>query len=247
MTTRKAENEELEALRAQIRAGQMKSLLAELEGLSAEGLVAAIKPWRSVAGRLYNEAKDLTAFVALSQALIGRLERALMVASAEERLLLAPPLCGTCYNVAAFAWAGWDEPGIQIGPYALSAGRRDGKRCLEVRQDPAHQDAKFGVTLEMAWWVIGAQALAVGDFSEAHTAFTAAAKAARAAGESDRLERGYLALTHDLATPFHPVAADQFQAVVAEYDPQSGVEPGEHDVFFRDQLLTAQRVFGGRE
>ena len=235
------------AIRAQIRAGQAEEAVAVLEGLSPEELVTAVRAWRGVAGRLYREEKDLDAFTALSEALIARLERALAGATGEARLLIAPPLCGTCYNLASFAWVGWDEAGIHVGPYAIAAGRRAAQRSLEVRHDSAHAGARFGVTPEMAWWVIGAQALAVGDFAAAREAFATAAQAARDAGEPDRLERGYLALTDHLAAPFDTDAVARFASVVAEYDPQPGVEPGEHDAFFQGQLRTARRVFLGGE
>lgn len=238
---------DLVTFRAQTRGGHAEALLVGLEGLSPEALVAAAKPWRSVAGRLYREAKDLDAFVALSEALIVLLERALANASGEERLLLAPPLCGTSYNLATYSWIGWGETGIHVSPYALAAARSAVQRCLEVRLNPANSAAKFGVTLEMAWWVAGAQALALGNFAAAREAFAAAAQAALTADEPDRLERGYLALTDHLASPFDAEAAARFAAVVAEYDPEPGVEPGEHDAFFQEQLRMAQRVFLGRE
>jgi hypothetical protein len=247
MQFRNPKEEDTEAILALIRTGNVQEALAGLAALPPEELVVAVKAWRSVAGRLYNDAKDLDAFVALSEALLACLSKALNDASDSERLLLLPSLCGIAYNLAAFAWAGWDEPAIHLSPYAMAAGRNATRLCLETRLDPDNAAAKFGVTPEMAWWVVGAQALAIGEFEAAEESFREAAEAARTAGESDRLERGYLALTALLAAPFNTKAATAFEAVVAEYDPTPGTEPGEHDAFFQGQLRTARRVFTGRE
>ncbi len=97
------------------------------------------------------------------------------------------------YNLASFTWPGWDEKGIVITEDALTAGLEAAKlnvRLVErLGRDPGQ--------LSNAYWVVGAQYLALKDYVSAIGAFESAVAHARAAGskESELMNNGYIAIT----------------------------------------------------
>jgi hypothetical protein len=227
-----------------MRAGRREEAFAYLDGLgnpeTARTPLQRLAPgFREVAGVLYWEHRALPEFVALSEAVIRRLEEAVAaLTDPEARAHLVPPLGGCHYNLAAFTWPGWDEPGIEVGPEERRTGREAARRCLEIRRAPENDAVPFGYSLAAAFWVNGAHALP-GDLPAARDSFRNAAAADQAAGDDDTLSRGYLALAELLEQPADPSAGAAFAAVVAELQARTD----ENAAFFRDQLLTARRVF----
>lgn len=199
-----------------------------------------IPVFRGVANQLYWQHKALAEYLQVSLEVIRRLETALAAASDPELPeALVRPLGGECYNLASFAWTGWDEPGITVDPQSLAAGAAAARRCLALRTDPAHGHVAFGYTTSMAHWVVGAHALSAGDYATAHEQFARSHALDLAAGEHGLLNAGYAAL----ATLFlHPANSDAIQAFDAILDQLAARTDDEDAAFYRDQLLTAQRV-----
>ncbi len=200
-----------------------------------------IAAFRGTGNVLYWQHKALKEYVILSREIIRRLHEALITQSdGGDREALVRPLGGECYNLASFAWPGWDEPGITVGPEELSAGREAAALCLEIRTDPANQGVAFGYTSAMAYWVVAAYALSDRSYSRAVDLFSQAADLERNAGEHGLLNAGYAALARWLASP-----STETEAAFTSVLEQLAARVGDEDAaFYREQLLTARRVFG---
>ena len=227
-----------------LRSGDPAGAFALIEQTAqAQGASGPAAGFREVAGAVYWKGKAVREFVTLSQEIIRRLDLALAGApDVDSRAALVKPLGGTLYNLAAFTWDGWAEPEIFVGPEELAAGRAAARRCLEVRVAPENAVAGFGYTPAMAHWVVGAHELSARNFGEAIEQFRRGAAEDRSAGDDDILARGYLALTRLVETPGRFDSQAAFASVIQEL----GSREGDRDAaFYRDQLLTARRVYLG--
>lgn len=227
-----------------LRRGEREAALAAIEEAGAAHRAGGPLPgFREVAGAVYWKVKALPEFVQLSEEIVRQLEGALATAdSADARSVLRKPLGGTLYNLAAFTWDGWDEPGIEAGPAERKAGRAAARRCLELRLAPENAVAGFGFTPAMARWVVGAHALSERSFREAREQFALAAEEERSGGEDDTLSRGYSALADLVEQPADAAAQAGFRAILMELDAR---EEDRNAAFYREQLLTARRVYLG--
>jgi hypothetical protein len=242
------ENEKLwlttaERVLEMMRSGDAAAAFDYLDHVVAEtgaaGHAAVAPPgFREVARHLYWKHKALPEFVRLSQETIRRLEAAVAADPGKEALIR--PLAGTYFDLASFTWPGWEEPGILIGPEELVVGRHAADRCLEIRRDPAHAGMRFGYSLPMAHWVVGAYRLQERDWEGARAHFGAARQLNRDANADDSLEAGYLCLVDLLERPGDPEAARGFDTTIAAFDSHQGDEDA---ACYRTQLLTARRVF----
>jgi hypothetical protein len=237
------------AARRRARAGDAAAALAALRGEGplpedAAALAEQVRGWREALECIFHDLRDLDAYCLLACELRTLLRARLAAAPLRERGLLAPPLCGTCFNLAAHAWPGWGAENPRPGPYAQAAGMAAARECVAVRLAPLPPPRpRFGVTPEMAHWVLGAHHLARAEFAEARACFRSAAAAAHAAGDPPHLEHGYLALTDLLAAPCAPEPAAAFQAALHAFAPAPGASPDDDAEFFRAQLETARRLF----
>lgn len=139
------------------------------------------------------------------------------------------------YDVASFAWPGWDEPGLTIDPTAQFLGLESARLNLRLAFDLEKGD----LPTSRAYWLLGAHLLAAGDFDGARDCFgeTAVfAQKANAPAESV-LAEGYIAIADLLANPADRQARMRLDRVKAEL---AGLEDGP---FFVEQLDTALRVF----
>jgi len=236
-----------ERVLALVHAGRKDAALAYLDEVEA-GLpdeTRAARPFavlHEVAGALYWHCRALDAYVVLSHERIRRVEVALdgdPAPDAWKQLVWA--LGGTHYNLAAFAWPGWGEADVRIGPEEYAAGRESAARCLAVRLDPVYAEARFGYTPGMAHWVVGAYCLSDGDYAGARREFARAVEWERGTGEDDALSAGYLSLTDVLEHPEDAAAASSFEAALASLEGRTD----EDAAFHRDQLKTARRVLQG--
>src|SRR4051794_14434977 len=113
-----------ERVLALLRAGDPDAAFEYLDSLAEVGEASPAGPpsgFRETAGILYWRHRALPEFVTLSRETARRLEaQASASAAPDERVVR--PLAGTYYNLAAFAWPGWDEPGITVSPAELAAG-----------------------------------------------------------------------------------------------------------------------------
>jgi hypothetical protein len=87
------------------------------------------------------------------------------------------------YNLASFAWPGWDEEGIVIGSTEIAAGLDAAWLNLRL----VRELNKDNLELSNAWWVVGAQLLASQKYDEAVKAFESSMNSAHLA--SDRINK----------------------------------------------------------
>ena len=71
------------------------------------------------------------------------------------------------YDLAAFCWHGWDEPGIVVSPDDSAAGGRAAEENLRLAQELGRPAVPMG----NAWWMVGAYRMQSGDFEGAKAAF----------------------------------------------------------------------------
>jgi hypothetical protein len=232
-----------------LRASGEGEAFAYLDSLPATassegGAPAPIPEFRKVADQLYWKRQALTEFVILYQEHVRRLETALKAAPNEEaRGKWNLALGGCCYNLASFTWPGWNDPGIVVRPMELGVGRQAAARCLEIRKNELKRADSFGYTLAMAHWVVGAHHMAIGDFEPARQQFVLERQCDQETGSDDSLARGYLALASLLERPYGRAAQSGFQEIVDALEAGDDEDAG----FYREQLLTARRVFQKRD
>ncbi|RYG22062.1 hypothetical protein EON82_17795 [bacterium] len=71
------------------------------------------------------------------------------------------------YDLAAFCWTGWDEPGVVITAGDEAAGLRAAEENLRLAQELERPSGPMG----NAWWMVGAYRFQEGDFAGATKAF----------------------------------------------------------------------------
>ena len=176
-----------------------------------------IAMYHSAVRHLYWARKDIASTVALGRRAIDR--------ALELDLPLAADMLA--YDVASFAWTGWNEPGIAIGPEEMSAGAEVANLCLELTTKLQRDDA----ALARAHWLVGAHQLANGRANEAVPSFDSSAEHGRRHNDPglELLAHGYRAIAER--------DAGALEAVVARINE---VDEGPEYV---EQLRTAARVF----
>lgn len=211
----------------QLRAGRDGEPWAAIDK-AAETLETRWPPptagFREVGRELYWTHGALPEYVRLQQEQIRRLEAESLPESA-----LAPRLVGALYDLASFTWPGWGPERGEAAAEDVRAGAAAAERCLRLRENPALADLEFTITPGMAHWIVGAHALAAGDFARAREQL--------ALSGDDMLERGYLGLV-DLVEAGDPGPLDAVLGELATKD-------DEDSAFYREQLVAAADVFGG--
>lgn len=132
------------------------------------------------------------------------------------------------YDVASFAWIGWDEPGIVLGPDEIRAGSEIAMQCLELTTSLQRDNA----ALARAHWLVGAHQLANGEAKNALTSFDRSAEHGRRHGDSG---------LEFLALGYRAIAERDASTLEAEVIRLEEVDEGTEHV---EQLRTAARVFG---
>ena len=171
--------------------------------------------FREVGRELYWTHEALPEYIRLQREQISRLEAE---PGPEEAVVVR--LVGAFYDLASFTWPGW---GKDVPAEDVELGAEAAERSLRLREDPAYADLDFTVTSGMAHWVVGAHALAAGDFERA--------RAELALSGDETLARGYLGLV-DLAEAGDGSALDAVLAELAARD-------DEDSAFYHDQLVAA--------
>jgi hypothetical protein len=203
----------------------------------ADDPVAVMKAYRDLVNHLYWKEKNLPSVVSL--ALMGihyGLTYGHDQGSAELRYDLKSIAKGLAYNLASFAWPGWDESGIVIGATAVAVGLDAAKLNLRL----AEELNKGDIPLSRGHWMLGAQHLAAKDYDKARHHFDEGARFAEAAGSTAEIWLcfGFAALSRLLASPDdEAIRADleHIKSRLAEMD-------GGND--FLGQIETAEKVFG---
>jgi hypothetical protein len=143
------------------------------------------------------------------------------------------------YDIGSFTWPGWEEPGIRPTPDEIAFGRE----CASLNLRLAIELNKPPLRVSMAHWLIGAHALATGEFEKAETEFQLAQNVfASNDDESKSVEpcnMGYLAITRLCRNPSDAAARASFEAIVS----QLAARTDEDAKAYLAQLLTARRRF----
>ncbi len=181
---------------------------------------------------LYWKQKDLTRMISIAQADI---HYGLMAAGAATDPTAADDIRGTAgtiaYNLASFAWAGWDEPGITVTSTAHAIGLDAARTNLRLTKELRRDD----LALSRASWMIGAHLIAAAEYRAAQSAFEQAAHHANVAGGKTDvlLAKAFYALV-DVLQGRDDAELEALKAALAQE------EDGE---VFAGQVDSARRVF----
>ncbi len=114
------------------------------------------------------------------------------------------------YDLAAFCWSGWDEPGIVIAEEDIRAGAKAAEENLKLAVELHRPNGPLG----NAWWLVGAYRLQALDYHGAREAFIRFQELAGEQPAAALLARGYVQLTE----VFIGQDASTFFATVAELE-----------------------------
>jgi hypothetical protein len=186
----------------------------------------------------YWEKKDLPVTVMLSRA--GIQEGLNIAASLEVNMLdqsqeIRGRARALAFNLASFAWPGWDEPGIKVGDSDLAAGFDAAKVALRLVREMDLDELR----ISRAKWMLAAYYLASLEYKEAQSTFEEAAEFASAAEShaDELLCQGFAYLTKLLANPEDNAVRAKLDDVKIQF---VDIEHGES---FIAQLDTAYQVF----
>lgn len=142
------------------------------------------------------------------------------------------------YDVASFAWIGWDEPGVEI----TSADQSAGFDAARVNLRLAIELERGDLPINRAHWMISAYHMAEGECREAITAFEQGSAFAKNADamEDKILNQGYILVSEMLISPEDTSAKNAYENLKESFQ---AVEHGED---FIHQLDTAYKVFSSQ-
>jgi hypothetical protein len=219
---------------------------AAIERIQRAGTPAEIAArYAALVSELYWKAHDLPAVVAIGRAgIIYCLNESAAPGLAADAIdSLRTTAKGLAYDLGSFTWPGWEEPGISPTADDLALGRDCAKLnlrlALELKKPPAR--------LSMAHWLIGAHALAAGDFECAEQQFQTAQQVLPntdpAAKELEPCNLGYLAIArlgkNSPDSAEHAAAEADFQQITG----QLAARKDEDAEVYLSQLLSARRLF----
>ncbi len=138
------------------------------------------------------------------------------------------------YNLASFAWPGWDEAGIAIAPAQVALGQEAAKLNLRL----AVELNRPALPLSRAHWMLGAHQFGDRDFASAIASFDAArASAVDAQSKPDELLAiAFARLCQTISDP------SRLSSVEEALQQLGTVEHGPDYVL---QVTTARRVYAG--
>ena len=141
------------------------------------------------------------------------------------------------YNLASYTWPGWDEKGISISQSDLLVGLDAAKLNLRL----AFELKKDAVPLSMAYWVLGAQYLALANYDEAIKAFTSSKEKAEEANDNmnDLLALGYIGVTKIIQGSQKVEGEKELDKAIKEFK-KLNTEDSE---FYIEQLKTVLKIF----
>jgi len=114
------------------------------------------------------------------------------------------------YNVASFAWPGWNESDLEISKTDAALGLDAAKTSLRLVQEMNEAPIK----LSRGHWIVGAYHLSGGSHRAAIQEFEKAVQHAKAANQigDERLAAAYVKLTELLESPTHPKRRDALES-----------------------------------
>ncbi len=219
---------------------------AAIERIQQAGTPAEIAArYAALVSDLYWKAHDLPAVVTVGRAgIIYCLTQSAapeLPADAIDSLRMTAK--GLAYDLGSFTWPGWEEPGISPTADDLALGRDCAKLnlrlAIELKKPPSR--------VSMAHWLIGAHALAAGDFEFAERQFQAAQDVLPstdpAAKELQPCNLGYLAIARLGKNPHDPIANSAAQADYERITGELAARKDEDAEVYLSQLLSARRLF----
>jgi hypothetical protein len=145
------------------------------------------------------------------------------------------------FNLASFAWPGWDEPGITLTPTEIRAGAEAAKLNLRLAKE-LNRPPKG---MSNAYWMLGAYAVVDRRIDDAVAAFERAAELAEQVPDAAAaaMNRAYAAMARTLekTSSSHDLERESNAAME-----RLTSLPGEDATFYAGQILTARRVFTAR-
>jgi len=141
------------------------------------------------------------------------------------------------YNLSANAWPGWEEPGVTITRSDSLAALDAARLNLRLAQQLQRDDRVLGD----AYWLLGAQSMALGTLPAAANEFALAEKHYRAAGAADapHMAAGYAAIVRLMSDSGNAAARAALQAQVAALDKIAS----DDSRFFARQLESVAKFF----
>lgn len=141
------------------------------------------------------------------------------------------------YNLASYTWPGWDEKGISISQSDLLVGLDAAKLNLRL----AFELKKGAVPLSMAYWVLGAQYLALANYDEAIKAFISSKEKAEEGNNkmNDLLASGYIGVTKIIQGSQKVEGEKELDKAIKEFK-KLNTEDAE---FYIEQLKTVLKIF----
>ncbi len=226
-------------IRALIRAGDSLAIAEVIARQGDPQTVAGL--YNSIVRDLYYNAHDLKAVVLVAQKGIDYCLSQAVQASGRHQADLADEFRGRAkdlaYNLGSYTWPGWDEPGIQIQPLDRALGFAAARLNLRFGEELDRGPAPMST----AYWLLGAHALAAGEFAEAIEYFQQSAELARSGGErsAELLSQGF----EGIAKVASRTAVEEGERELNQTKIILGIENIADAAFWIDQLDTAYRVF----
>jgi hypothetical protein len=141
------------------------------------------------------------------------------------------------YNLGAFTWPGWNEPGITLTSADIAAGFDAAKLDLRLAQE-----LKRGPDIEAnSYWLLGAHYIAARKYKEAIGAFETQMAKAKEAGDkaNELLALGYVGIAKIVEGKDKDEGQKQFDEAIKGFE-RSDLEDAE---FFTKQLKDVLKFF----
>jgi hypothetical protein len=144
------------------------------------------------------------------------------------------------FNLASFAWPGWDESGITLTPTEINAGADAAKLnlrlAIELNRPPKG--------MSNAYWMLGAYAIVDRRIEDATAAFERAAEVSEQVPDAAAvaMNRAYGAMARTLAQASTPDVERDFDRAMEHLRSI----PSEDATFYAQQIVTARRVFSSK-
>ena len=212
-----------------------KDTAALVEFLTDESVdhIEALDAFRSLANEAYWEDKNLDR--ALTTARAGITVGLAFAAESSRPYDLRSAAKALAFNLASFAWPGWDEEGVKIERHhlaeALDAARTNVRLAVELE--------KGSIVIGRGHWMVGATLLAMGRYQEAIAEFLTARLSADE-GRSDvesAMAEGYEALVRVIERPGEQALDDELTEILER------LQSMDDGATYAQQILTARRVF----
>ena len=184
----------------------------------------------------YWQQKDLSAAIQIGQAGI-RLGENLAESHPDLEEEILAQVKAIHYDLASFTWPGWDEEGLEITPEQVELGLTSARENLDL----AIQLKKPPLPVSRAYWMLGAQHIAAGQFVQAQARFDMAERNARDAGSKpdELLAKGFYRVAALLDKPGNERLLSGLEHI------KTALLEEEHGEFFVKQIEDALRIFGG--